>query len=101
MEDDERIFEAFVQTRSMSLPELGRALLRRNEKLVTIVSGAEGWSPQKMAAVRAEFGDLSTCYLVDDGERVTVLTRDPLALQLIMRTEQVMTLLHPSGGKPN
>jgi len=101
MEDDERIFEAFVQTRSLSWPELGRALLRRNEKLLTIVSGAEGWSPQKMAAVRAEFGDLSKCYLVDDGERVTVLTRDPTMLQLIMRTEQVMTLLDPSGGKPN
>jgi hypothetical protein len=81
---------------------LGRALLRRNERLMTIVSGAEGWSPQKMAAMRAEVGDLSTCYLVDDGERVTVYTRDPAELQMLMRGDQMLTLLEMSGGaKPN
>jgi hypothetical protein len=101
MGDDKKMFEAFVQTRSLSWPELGRALLRRNEKLLMLVSGAEGWSPQKIAAMRAEFGDLSTCYLVDDGERVTVLTRDPAMLQSIMRTDQMLTLLELSVGKPN
>jgi hypothetical protein len=101
MEDDEKFVDAFRQTRSLSLPELGRALLRRNEKLLTIVSGAERWSPQKMAAMRAEFGDLSRCYLVDDLERVTVLTRDPAMLQIMMRTEQTLTLLDPSDEKPH
>ena len=101
MENDKKMYDAFLQTRSLSWPELSRALLRHNEKLLTVVSGAEGWSPQKMVAVRAELGDLSACYLVDDGERVTVLTRNPEELQMIVRTEQVLTLLEMSGRKPN
>lgn len=101
-EDDKKIFDAFIQTRSLSWPELRRALLRRNENLLFLVSGAEGWSSEKMAAVRAELGDLGACYLVDDGERLTVLTRKPDELQMIMRTEQMVTLLElPTTKKPS
>ena len=51
--------------------------------------------------MRAEFGDLTECWLLDNGHGIEVLTRDEKILHAIVLTDQLLALRALSNERPN